>query len=233
MAYANGQATHVPAQGGGRTGRTILRTSSFAREEWTRIQVTTDAPTSDQGASGDPQYRYDLDYPANGILYASLALHEAIQALPPEVTNIGLLKVMKGRRDEWTATEWRDEEPPQRFAPPPPSQPIRQPAPVPHTSPAQMAADSRAIAAIRTAPQPAATQAIYPDAAEMAEAAQPPRSSQRTDTEIRLWRCWRTAIDMAAAACEYAKEHKGILLTPAFEDIRAMAATLLIQEGKS
>jgi hypothetical protein len=44
-----------------------------------------------------------------------------------------------------------------------------------------------------------------------------------------LARCYRDAVDIALTAVAYAKEN-GLLLTPEFADIRAMAATLAINE---
>jgi hypothetical protein len=43
--------------------------------------------------------------------------------------------------------------------------------------------------------------------------------------------CYREAIEVTLGAISYAKEH-GLLLTPTFEDIRCMAATLLIDSRK-
>jgi hypothetical protein len=45
-----------------------------------------------------------------------------------------------------------------------------------------------------------------------------------------LSRCYHQAIDIALAATAYA-EMKGLRITPAFEDIRAMAATICINES--
>jgi hypothetical protein len=46
----------------------------------------------------------------------------------------------------------------------------------------------------------------------------------------QLARCYRDAVDIALATQAYAKE-KGLLLTPEFGDVRAMAATLSIAEN--
>ena len=45
----------------------------------------------------------------------------------------------------------------------------------------------------------------------------------------QMARCYRDAIDIAQIAVEYAKS-KGMLLTPEFADVRALAATLAINE---
>jgi len=42
-------------------------------------------------------------------------------------------------------------------------------------------------------------------------------------------RCYRDAVDIALATVAYAREH-GMLLTPEFADVRALAATIAIQE---
>ncbi len=74
-------------------------------------------------------------------------------------------------------------------------------------------------------PTPAAPPALPPPPA-------PPvamNGSGETGPAI-MARCFLAAIDVALASTAYA-ESKGLRITPAFEDIRAMAATLVIQEG--
>ena len=47
---------------------------------------------------------------------------------------------------------------------------------------------------------------------------------------MHLTRCYRDAIDIAMDAVAYAKE-KGLMIAPEFSDLRAMAATICINES--
>jgi hypothetical protein len=75
-------------------------------------------------------------------------------------------------------------------------------------------------------PQPAA--AIATDRPELDEIADRP-ASQRTGREAALLHAYLVALEIADHACQAAKHHHQMLLTPEFADIRAIAATLFIQ----
>ena len=70
------------------------------------------------------------------------------------------------------------------------------------------------------APQPPPLPPILPPA---------PVNGQGKNSADILARCYHQAIDIAVAATAYA-ETKGLRITPAFEDIRALAATICINE---
>jgi hypothetical protein len=57
----------------------------------------------------------------------------------------------------------------------------------------------------------------------------PPVNGQGENSAAILSRCYIQAIDIALASTAYA-ESKGLRITPAFEDIRALAATICINE---
>lgn len=56
-----------------------------------------------------------------------------------------------------------------------------------------------------------------------------PVNGQGEDSAAILSRCYTHAVDIALVATAYA-ESKGLRITPAFEDIRALAATICISE---
>jgi hypothetical protein len=56
-----------------------------------------------------------------------------------------------------------------------------------------------------------------------------PVQSSESASATHLARCYRDAIDVAAAAVEYGRT-KGIPISPDFSDIRALAATICINE---
>lgn len=59
----------------------------------------------------------------------------------------------------------------------------------------------------------------------------PVQSASESASATHLARCYRDAIDVAAAAVEYGRT-KGIAISPGFEDIRCLAATICINEGR-
>ena len=56
-----------------------------------------------------------------------------------------------------------------------------------------------------------------------------PMNGNGETSAAQLTRCYRSAVDIALNAMAYAKE-QGLLITPDFADIRALAATLAISE---
>ena len=62
--------------------------------------------------------------------------------------------------------------------------------------------------------------AVVPDPAD---------SQPANDSASHLTRCYRDAVDIAVSASEYARS-KGLVIAPSFEDVRALAATICINE---
>jgi hypothetical protein len=88
------------------------------------------------------------------------------------------------------------------------------------------------------APAPRVMEQQTPNPTPAPRAPQPPAlppviapvNGQGQNSADFLARCYHQAIDIALAATAYA-ETKGLRITPAFEDIRALAATICINES--
>lgn len=80
-----------------------------------------------------------------------------------------------------------------------------------------------------TAPRVKDTNELPPNATPATPPPPAPVNGAGENSAAILSRCYHQAIDIALAATAYA-ETKGLRITPAFEDIRAMAATICINE---
>ncbi|HZC05344.1 MAG TPA: hypothetical protein VE338_06860 [Ktedonobacterales bacterium] len=214
-AARNGNGNGAP--GGARQPNEIIRPKT---DETYRLQVETTPEQAHEvsGAYG-PQWMYF--FAGGKLIYADANMHQAMTAAAPESGDE--LAITRARGGKWliervstsmsrggASVHYADS----AAAFPPPHKPL--------PSAAEAEAGRRALDA-------ELTRQHQLTAKQQQMAAHRPVASV---TAARLMECYSDAIDVAIHASTYAKEC-GLLITPTYEDIRCMAATLHIDRTRA
>jgi hypothetical protein len=199
--------------------RTIVRTKDIQPGDALYCRIESEG--QEEAGLYEPQWRYFLSQASTShagnvgeaILYANPKLQAAIYQSGARVSDhVIVTKSKRGNADLW------DVQVHDTYDAATPEQRIQ-------TTQREDTSLGRRIPA---APQPAAALAM--DRPELDGIADRP-ASQRTGREAALLHAYLVALDIADHACQAAKHQHQMLLTPEFADIRAIAATLLIQSS--